>query len=61
MPTVLRAEGCRFVINTNDHRPAHAHVFVGGGLVIIKLNGRHEKPTPRDNYGVSTNDEVKAL
>jgi len=27
MVTVLRAHGLRVVIYTNDHRPAHVHVF----------------------------------
>ena len=30
MVTVLRAVGLRAVIFTNDHEPAHVHVFGGG-------------------------------
>lgn len=29
MPTVLRLDGLEFFIYTNDHQPAHVHVFRG--------------------------------
>ena len=38
MVTVLRAHGLRGVIFTNDHRPAHVHVF-GDGEAKINLLG----------------------
>jgi len=38
MVTVLRAHGLRVVIFTNDHQPAHAHVF-GDGEAKINLLG----------------------
>jgi hypothetical protein len=38
MVTVLRAHGLRVVIFTNDHRPAHVHVF-GDGEAKINLSG----------------------
>ena len=37
MVTVHRAFGFRFVIFTNDHEPAHVHVFGQGGEVKINL------------------------
>ena len=37
MVTVLRAEGVRVVIFSNDHQPAHVHVFIGGGEAKIDL------------------------
>lgn len=36
MVTVLRAEGFRFVIFSDDHEPAHVHVF-GDGEAKINL------------------------
>lgn len=39
MVTVLRAEGFRIVIFTNDHEPAHVHVF-GDGEAKIDLADR---------------------
>jgi hypothetical protein len=38
MVTVLRAHGLRVVIFTNDHQPAHVHVF-GDGEAKINLLG----------------------
>ena len=38
MVTVLRAQGLRVVIFSNDHRPAHVHVF-GDGEAKINLLG----------------------
>jgi len=38
MVTVLRARGLRVVIFTNDHQPAHVHVF-GDGEAKINLLG----------------------
>jgi hypothetical protein len=44
MVTVLRAQGLRVVIFTNDHQPAHVHVF-GDGEVKINLRGAtHRAP-----------------
>lgn len=37
MPTVLRERGFRFVINTDDHFPAHVHVFNGGNEAVIEF------------------------
>ena len=43
MVTVLRAGGFRVVIFTNDHAPAHVHVF-GDGEVKIDLQGPRGMP-----------------
>jgi hypothetical protein len=43
MVTVLRARGLRVVIYTNDHRPAHVHVF-GDGEAKIELLGAEGAP-----------------
>lgn len=37
MPTVLRERGYDFKINTDDHSPAHVHVWYQGALVIIEF------------------------
>ena len=39
MVTVHRAHGFRFVIFTNDHSPAHVHVFGQGGEAKVVLEG----------------------
>lgn len=38
MPTVLRQEGYDIVIRSNDHEPAHIHVFEGDGEAKINLD-----------------------
>lgn len=43
MVTVLRAHGLRVVIFTNDHQPAHVHVF-GDGEAKINLLGASGAP-----------------
>ena len=43
MVTVLRAEGLRVVVFTNDHAPAHVHVF-GDGEAKINLLGTDGTP-----------------
>ncbi len=44
MVTVLRANGLHVVIFTNDHRPAHVHVF-GNGEAKIDLFGADGGPS----------------
>lgn len=43
MVTVYRAQGFRIVIFTNDHEPAHVHVF-GDGEAKINLAGPDDAP-----------------
>lgn len=50
MPTVLRERGYRFIINTNDHPPAHVHIWNQGNWVIVEFeNGVFV----RDNQGLN--------
>jgi len=41
MVTVHRAFGFRFMIFSNDHEPAHVHVFGQGGEAKLNLTGSH--------------------
>ena len=43
MITVLRAEGFRILIFSDDHEPAHVHVF-GDGEAKINLSGPNDRP-----------------
>jgi hypothetical protein len=43
MVTVLRAHGLRVVIFSNDHQPAHVHVF-GDGQAKVNLLGAEGAP-----------------
>lgn len=60
MPTVLFENGFRFVIYFGDHELAHVHVFKSGETVIL-LGDPNNKPTVRENRGMSRQDERRAL
>jgi hypothetical protein len=61
MPTVLRRNGFRFVINTDDREPAHVHVYKGGKVVLINLGGGGVKPYVRKVRRTRKSDVKKAL
>ena len=50
MPTVLRFDGLRVAIHSNDHRPAHVHVMGAGKEAIFGLNCPDGPPELRVNY-----------
>lgn len=37
MPTVLRKDGFAVMIYTQDHIPAHVHIWRAGGEIIINI------------------------
>jgi hypothetical protein len=49
MPTVLRIDGYSIQISTQDHIPAHVHVFARGCEAIINLNCLNSFGTLREN------------
>ena len=51
MPTVLRIVGLRVVIYPHDHRPAHVHVWGGGGEAVFFLNCPDGPPELRELRG----------
>ncbi|HZD48030.1 MAG TPA: DUF4160 domain-containing protein [Silvibacterium sp.] len=51
MPTVLRIDGLRAVIYTNDHRPGHVHVMGNGCEAVFELNCPSGPVSLRENYG----------
>lgn len=60
MVTVLRAHGLRVVIFTNDHDPAHVHVF-GDGEAKINLLGAGGAPELVWAEGLSRGDIRRAV
>jgi hypothetical protein len=56
MITLLRIAGLRFVIYTNDHEPAHLHVYGDGEARINIL-----EVAVISNRGMSRRDLVRAL
>ncbi len=61
MPTVLRQDGFRFQVFTDDHPPAHLHIFKAGAELVINLGDENLKPWIRENKGMSRKDSDKAL
>jgi len=51
MPTVHRESGFDFKINTDDHAPAHVHVWFQGAMVIIAFETEVEE---QEVYGEIT-------
>jgi len=56
MITLLRASGMRFVIYTDDHEPAHLHVYGDGEARIDIVN-----VAVISNRGMSKRDLARAL
>lgn len=56
MPTVLRFDGLRVVIDPNDHRPAHVHVMGAGGEAVFILHCPDGPPTLRETFGFKPPD-----
>ena len=61
MPTVLRQKGFEVRIYTNDHAPAHVHVWRAGEFVIINLGDDQTKPHVRKNINMRLRDIAVVL
>lgn len=60
MVTVYRAHGLRVIVFTDDHEPAHVHVF-GDGHAKINLLGPDGSPSIVRAEGMKANDLRRAL
>jgi hypothetical protein len=60
MVTIHRAHGLRVIIFTDDHEPAHVHVF-GDGQAKINLIGPDGDPTVVWAEGMKVNDLRRAM
>jgi hypothetical protein len=60
MVTIYRAHGLRVIIFTDDHEPAHVHVF-GDGHVKINLIGPDGAPALVWAQGMKVNDVRRAV
>ena len=56
MPTVMRIDGVRVMIWTNDHRPAHVHVISGNGEAVFNLYCPDGPAKLRESYGFRLTD-----
>ena len=60
MVTIHRAHGLRVIIFTDDHEPAHVHVF-GDSQAKINLVGPDEAPALVWAEGMNANDLRRAM
>jgi hypothetical protein len=60
MVTIHRAHGLRVIIFTDDHEPAHVHVF-GDGQAKINLVGPDGAPVLLWVEGMKANDVRRAM
>jgi hypothetical protein len=60
MVTIYRAHGLRVIIFTDDHEPAHVHVF-GDGQAKINLVGPDGVPILVKAEGMKANDLRRAM
>lgn len=60
MVTIHRAHGLRVIIFTDDHEPAHVHVF-GDGQAKINLVGPNGNPSLVWAEGMKANDLRRAM
>lgn len=54
MANVGEIDGMRVMIFSNDHSPAHVHVFGAECTAIFYLNCPEGPPELRENYGFTT-------
>jgi hypothetical protein len=60
MVTIHREHGLRFAILTNDHEPAHVHVY-GDGEAKILIRGADGLPELVYAIGFKANERRKAM
>jgi hypothetical protein len=61
MPTIHREGGFRFMIFTDDHEPAHVHVWKAGTMAKIHLGDADHRPEPVDPGIMRTVDVRRAV
>ena len=61
MPTILRLQGLRVVIYTNDHWPPHVHVVGTGREAKFALGTAGQRPSIVSNEGLSRRGLTLAL
>jgi len=60
VPTIHRQHGLRFAIHTDDHEPAHVHVF-GDGEMKIVISADGGLPLALWSVGMKRADEHRAM
>jgi histidinol phosphatase-like PHP family hydrolase len=60
MVTIHREYGFNFAILTDDHEPAHVHVY-GDGEMKVTIRGADGDPEMIYNVGFKTNDRRRVM
>lgn len=60
MPTIHRQHGPRFAIFSDDHEPAHVHVF-GDGEMKVLIGSADELPRQVYAIGIKVRDRRRAM
>jgi thiazole synthase ThiGH ThiG subunit len=60
MPTILRQDGFEVMIYTQDHHPAHVHVWKAGGEAVFNLIGTGRAASLREVLGMRKKDVKEA-
>ena len=58
MGTVLQQNGFNFKINTDDHEPAHVHIWYQGRVLVVNFL---DVVIIRNNYGFNRNEARRAV
>lgn len=61
MPTVLRENGFAVMIYTEDHHPAHLHIWKAGKEVVIDLGKGAATPRILAVHGMSKSEVRRAF
>ncbi len=61
MPTVLKRDAFEIRIYTDDHAPAHVHVWRAGEELIVDLGGENTAPTIRENNDMKAKNERRGF
>lgn len=61
MPTIYVEGGFRFMVFTDDHDPAHVHVWKAGKIAKIHIGDADQRPEPVDPGKMSTRDVRRAV
>jgi hypothetical protein len=54
MPTIMRFDGLRVVVYSNDHSPEHVHVIGADREAVFELHCPDGPVTLRESYGFTT-------
>lgn len=61
MPTIFRKDGFRFFIYSDDHEPAHVHVFKGGTELRVSIGDDATSPRVMSRRQMGDQEAIRAV